>query len=145
MDVNGCLRDVIPHALVTDMRPGRNVDHVCNAEDLIEEFGEQSFDSVVSAEMLEHAEKWREALHNMWGVLKDGGWLVMTMASIDKGYHGYPHDYIRLLKKDLLEIWPNAHVENILPVSMGWVVQKPSVFNPWDVQGHKPKNDGRRT
>lgn len=139
LDVNGNLRHLFPNAIVTDMREGPNVDVVCDAGNLIEHFGAESFDSVVSTEMLEHAENWREALVNMWGVLKADGWLVMTMASIEKRYHGYPHDYVRLLKEDILQIWPSANVEDVWPRSIGWVVQKPSVFNPWEVLGHKPR------
>lgn len=123
-DVNGSLREILPHALVTDMMEGPNVDVVCPAETLLRRFGPDVFDAVVSTEALEHMEFWREALINMWGVLRDGGWLVMTMANVKKRYHGYPGDYVRFTEEHVKQIWPKADVKQVGPVSIGWCVQK---------------------
>lgn len=139
IDVNGNLRHLFPDAVVTDMNAGRNVDVVCPAEKLIEQFGAESFDSVVSTEALEHMEKWRECLVNMWGVLKPNGWLVMTMAAYRKGYHGYPGDYIRLNVDEIVQIWPGAIAQFVPPVSVGWAVQKCGDFDPWTVEGKPPR------
>ena len=136
MDHNGSLREILPHALVTDMAVGRNVDVVCAAENLMEHFGRESFDSVVSADALEHMENWKEALQNMWGVLKTDGWLVITMASLSKGYHGYPGDYVRLTPEDIGTIWPGAVVEQLGGPSQGWYAQK--TFQVLDFAGIVP-------
>lgn len=95
LDVNGSLSQALPVTLRVDMRPGKGVDEVVNACDLLERFGPESWDNVVSAEMLEHAQDWRGAMINMWGVLRPGGAMLLTMASIRKGRHAYPDDYWR--------------------------------------------------
>lgn len=132
-DVNGSLRDIVPHAIVTDMREGPNVDIVCSAEDLLKVFEKETFDAVVSTEALEHMEHWQDALVAMWGVLKQNGWLLITMASVNKRYHGYPGDYVRLKEEHVREIWPGADVKQVGPVSIGWCVQKTHDIDPWKI------------
>src|SRR5678815_2997874 len=107
-DVNGCVRDLVPHAIGTDMESGRNVDVVCRAEKLLEHFGEERFDAVMSFDAFEHIEDWRGNVTAMWGVLKPGGWLVITMASPQKGRHGYPDDYWRCNWEHVLAIFQDA-------------------------------------
>lgn len=94
-DVNGSLRDTIPISIGIDMREGPGVDMVLNSSDLMKVFEPESFDGVVSGDALEHTLDWRSALTNMWGVLKQGGPLLVTLANPSKGYHGYPKDYWR--------------------------------------------------
>jgi SAM-dependent methyltransferase len=94
-DVNGTLRDALPITRGVDMRPGPKVDEVVDASDLLAVFGPDSFDGVCSADALEHIEDWQSALSNIWGVLRTGGPLLITMAAPTKGVHGYPHDYWR--------------------------------------------------
>lgn len=93
-NVNGSVREAIPVTIGTDMREGPGVDEVLDASSLLEFYGPNSFDGVVSCDALEHIEDWHGALVNMWGVLKDGP-LLLTMASPKKGMHSYPHDYWR--------------------------------------------------
>jgi 2-polyprenyl-3-methyl-5-hydroxy-6-metoxy-1,4-benzoquinol methylase len=95
-EVNGGLRSVLPITLGVDMAPGPGVDQVCNVGDLISTFGAESFDSVCSADALEHMEDWDSALTNMWTILKTGGVFLITMANPKKGFHGYPSDYHRM-------------------------------------------------
>jgi 2-polyprenyl-3-methyl-5-hydroxy-6-metoxy-1,4-benzoquinol methylase len=95
-DVNGALRSMLPITVGTDMREGPGVDKVISVSDLLTEYGPESFDHVCSADALEHIEDWDAALVNMWGILKPGGYLFLTMAHPKKGRHGYPHDYHRL-------------------------------------------------
>jgi hypothetical protein len=59
LDVNGSLRplleEVCPRTYVgIDIITGPGVDQVCSAEQLIERFGAELFEAVVSTEMLEH-------------------------------------------------------------------------------------------
>lgn len=95
-DVNGSLRTVFPVTIGVDMREGPGVDQVCDVVNLVETFGAGSFDCVCSADALEHMEDWRGGMENMWGALKTGGVMFLTMANPKKGRHGYPHDYIRM-------------------------------------------------
>lgn len=110
LDENGSLSQVLSISLRTDMRDGKGVDEVIDACDLLDRFGPEAWDNVVSAEMLEHAERWDDALRNMWGVLKPGGKLLLTMARESKGYHGYPADYWRFPMADFLRLFGNNEV-----------------------------------
>jgi len=94
-NVNGTVRDVLPVTWGVDFREGPGVDQVVDASDLLSTFGPDSFDGVVSTDALEHIAEWHAAMVNMWGVLKMGGPLLLTMANPNKGIHGYPHDYWR--------------------------------------------------
>ena len=93
--VNGSIRDQLAISIGVDAREGPGVDEVCDVCALLERFGAGSFDCVVSCDALEHIEHWESALANMWGVLKPGGTLFLTMANTKKGYHGYPSDFWR--------------------------------------------------
>jgi len=124
LNVNGCVRDLVPHAIGTDMRAGPNVDVVVQAENLIEHFGENAFDAVMTLDAFEHIKDWRALVTNMWGVLKPNGWLVITMASPSKGRHAYPDDYWRADWDMIGQIFPDADDMGSLGVSMGWTVQK---------------------
>ena len=124
-NVNGSLKKLIPHRVGTDMRAGPEVDIVCNAEDLRKHFDAESFDAVISTETLEHIKDWRAAVTAMWEVLKTQGWLIITMASVNKGRHAYPDDYWRMLPEHVLRIFPDAeNVGEIGRISLGWTVQK---------------------
>lgn len=126
-DVNGNIRDIVPVTVGVDMTPGRGVDLLCKAENLPQMFPADSFDTVLSFETMEHTEKWQEALLGIWHVLKTGGYYIGTIASLNKGYHGYPHDYWRLLPEHLVEIFqgnPLVANEGAGHISHGWVVQK---------------------
>jgi len=123
-NVNGCVRDLVPHAVGTDMQKGRNVDEVCPAERLLERFGPESFDAVFSLDAFEHIKDWRACVTNMWGVLKPDGYLVMTMAARHKGRHAYPDDYWRASWDHIVSIFPDADNMDALGPSMGWTVKK---------------------
>lgn len=121
---NGTIRDVVDVTVGIDMRPGRGVDLVCDVCDILEHYPAGYFDTVVSAETFEHIEKWREALTAIWSVLKDEGWLVLSMASLNKGRHNYPNDYWRVDQNYLSLIFPGTILEKLGTVSVGWAVQK---------------------
>lgn len=126
LDVNGALSSVIPVTLRVDMRLGPGVDEAVSAEGLIERFGRESWDNVASADMLEHAKDWRACMENMWGVLKPGGILLLTMASIQKGRHAYPDDYWRFTLQQFLSLFGDNEVLSVLHhrISIGAIVRK---------------------
>jgi SAM-dependent methyltransferase len=130
-NVNGQLRDVLPITLGVDMSAGKGVDQVCNVTDLIKTFGAESFDCVCSADALEHMEDWQGALVNMWGVLKSGGVMLLTIAHPDKGFHGYPHDYWRWELNRFIELFSKNEVLGSFSKvpSMGVVVIKSGALN----------------
>jgi SAM-dependent methyltransferase len=109
LNVNGGVRDIIPIKLGIDMRQGPEVDEVLDVVNLVERFGKESWDNVVSLDALEHMEKWDESIQAMWDVLKPGGVLILVMASYDKGYHGYPFDYWRIKGDNLVRMFENGN------------------------------------
>lgn len=124
-ETNGTIRDLLPDDRIgVDIEEGTGVDVVCAAEKLPERFDAGAFDAVVSCDAFEHMQDWRGCLRGMWHCLKDGGWLVMTMASPQKGYHGYPHDYWRCEWEHILDIFPHADDMGKMGASMGWIVKK---------------------
>lgn len=125
-DVNGALRTVFPITIGVDMREGPGVDQVCDVGDLITTFGAESFDCVCSADALEHMEQWRPAIENMWGVLKVGGILFLTIANPKKGRHNHPWDYWRWPLEDFRKIFAGnmIHDDFFGGPSMGVIVTK---------------------
>jgi glycosyltransferase involved in cell wall biosynthesis len=88
-----------------DIRAGYDVDYVIPAEQIIEAFGKNSFDVVLSTEMLEHAHNWYVSVYNMIMALKPGGILALTTRSPGFGRHEYPSDYWRFTQQDFKEIF----------------------------------------
>jgi len=124
MDVNGTARSVVDVTVGIDMREGKCVDLVCDIKDIHQHYPSGYFDAVMSLNTLEHVFDWQSFILNTWDMCKDGGWLLITMASLKKGYHGYPHDYVRFTEKQIKEIYPNAEYSELGRVSIGWIVKK---------------------
>lgn len=142
LDVNGSPRWLIellaPASYIgVDMRPGPKVDQICAASALIATFGVESFDVVVSTEMLEHAEDWRGAVSNMKRVLVPGGLLLVTTRSPGFPQHDYPGDYWRFTRQDALEIFSDMEEIEVVedPMAPGILVRarRPTVFVETDL------------
>ena len=79
--VNGSVRPLIerfcsPKEYVgVDVEPGKYVDLILPAEKLVEYFGPESFDIVITTELLEHVQNWRLVVSNLKDVLKHGGYI----------------------------------------------------------------------
>lgn len=94
-NVNGSVRPHVkamdPASYVgVDIIPGLGVDQIVSAVDLVSIFGPNSFDVVISTEMLEHAEDWQAAIRNMVEILRPGGVLIFTTRSVGFAYHNPP-------------------------------------------------------
>ncbi len=138
LNVNGAAREIIPIAVGVDIRKGQGVDLVASVTELPSYFPNGSFDACVSTETLEHVEDWRGFVRTTWDMVKDGGYLVMTMASMSKGRHAYPDDYWRMSLDHIKLIYPRAEwVGNLGPVSIGWVVKKEGELGSLDFEPHK--------
>jgi len=68
---------------------------------IVEHFGVESFDAVISTETLEHILDWRTAINDMKLVLKPESYIYIKTRSKRFPYHGYPHDYRHFESSDL--------------------------------------------
>jgi len=84
--VNGSVRPLIekffnPKEYIgVDIEKGKFVDVVCDAENLVDYFGRETFDVVISTELLEHVKDWRKVINNMKEVLKPNGYILSLLA-----------------------------------------------------------------
>ncbi len=113
-NVNGSLREHVlklhPRKYMgVDIKEGKFVDVVCNAYNLLEKFGEKSFDFVLSTEMMEHVEDWRKVISNFKDVCRPNGIMMITTRSKGFGKHDYPGDYWRYeiddMKKNICRLY----------------------------------------
>jgi 2-polyprenyl-3-methyl-5-hydroxy-6-metoxy-1,4-benzoquinol methylase len=118
-NVNGSFSDYVKtldpaEYIGVDMTEGPCVDQVVNSEELVKEFGKNSFDLVITTEMLEHVVNWKAVVKNLKEVLKPGGLLVITTRSDGFPYHEWPIDSWRYEVADMQEIFDDfnpLHVE----------------------------------
>ncbi len=145
-DVNGSVR---PHIealgpskyLGVDMRMGPGVDVVCNATDLVERFGPNAFDVLISTELLEHARDWRAVVHNFKTVVRPRGLLIVSARSYGVDFHREPFDFWRYEKADFETIFSDLTVEELTldPTDPGLFIKarKPESFLERDLSEHR--------
>jgi 2-polyprenyl-3-methyl-5-hydroxy-6-metoxy-1,4-benzoquinol methylase len=117
-NVNGSLRPIYeswnPAEYVgIDIEYGPGVDIICDAEDILERFGKNSFDIVVSTELLEHVRNWRKVVSNLKNVCKPGGIIIITTRSFGHHYHGFPYDFWRYEIDDMKYIFSDCNIDKI--------------------------------
>lgn len=135
-DVNGSLRSFIESLdpaeyIGVDIEEGPGVDIVCNAEDIVEIFGEESFDVVISTELMEHVKEWRRVISNLKKVCKNDGIIILTTRSYGFPYHGYPHDYWRFELDDIKNVFSDFDI-----ISLENDYLEPGIF----LKARKPTN-----
>lgn len=114
-NVNGGLRPSIislnpSEYMGVDIVEGPGVDMVCSSDDILDKFGENSFDVVISTCVLEHVENWKLAISNMKKVCKPNGILLIIVPSVWP-WHNHPHDYWRYSKKEMEKIFSDFDVK----------------------------------
>jgi SAM-dependent methyltransferase len=144
LDVNGSVRgDIVglgPADYVgIDIRPGPGVDVICDAGDLVQTFGENAFDVVISTELLEHARDWRRIISNIKRVTKPNGVMIVSTRSYGVDFHRQPFDYWRYQKEDFEAIFADVAVEDLRldPTDPGLLIKarKPVPFVECDLSG----------
>jgi SAM-dependent methyltransferase len=111
-NVNGSVRplfDGVASYTGVDFIEGPGVDLVLDAHRLTSAFARESFDVVVSTEMLEHDSEFWTSMTMMGEVLKPGGLLLITARGNGFWVHGYPQDYYRFLPLEVTEDWFPGH------------------------------------
>ena len=135
-NVNGSLRSYIekfkPLEYVgVDIEKGPCVDKICNAYDLITVFGKESFDVLISTEMLEHVENWRLVISNFKNILKKNGILILTTRSFSFPKHDFPHDFWRYEEEDFRFMFSDFVINQ---------TKKDTIFAGIFIKATKPSN-----
>ncbi len=97
-NVNGTIRDAFTDAaeyIGVDQTAGPGVDRVVLGQNIVDEFGAASFDTVACCEMLEHDPKPWLTLAQINTVLKPGGYLFISTPTFGFPVHRFPKDYYR--------------------------------------------------
>jgi SAM-dependent methyltransferase len=114
--VNGSIRPLVERFLApenyvgVDIEPGKYVDVVISAENLANYFGPESFDVVISTELIEHVNDWRKVVGNMKEVLKPAGNLYITTRSKGMPFHAHPYDFWRFEVDDMKKIFSDFEI-----------------------------------
>ncbi len=144
-DVNGSARSIIEQYgpcryIGVDRCQGDGVDVICSAENLVDIFGENSFDVVISTEMMEHVKDWQAAISNMKKVCKPNGIIIITTRSKGFPYHEYPGDYWRFEIDDMKCIFSDCTIlaleKDVQDPGVFVKVKKPVDFIEKDISGY---------
>lgn len=148
-DTNGSLRPVIemwqPAEYVgVDIKRGPGVDIICSADNLVDKFGKESFDMVISTELFEHVKDWRKAISNIKNICKTNGIILITTRSYGFAYHSYPYDFWRYELDDMKNIFSDCRILTLKkdPQDPGVFlkVKKPGNFFEKDPRDYKLYN-----
>jgi SAM-dependent methyltransferase len=144
-DVNGSLRYIVellePAAYIgVDVVKGPGVDVVCSAGNLVQEFGRESFELVLSTCTLEHIREWKEAISNMKNICRANGTILIIVPS-HWPFHEFPHDFWRYGKEDIRNIFSDCDIlaldEDPQPPSLVYgKIRKPNGFTERELSGY---------
>jgi SAM-dependent methyltransferase len=143
--VNGSVRSMIVNFLQpsqylgVDVESGPLVDLVLPAEKLLEFFGPDSFDVVISTELLEHVQDWRLIINNMKSVLRTGGYIYISTRSYGFPFHAFPYDFWRYELNDMKKIFADFDIIKLKQDKEAPGVflkaRKPAGWRPVDLSG----------
>lgn len=135
--VNGSVRPFIerfmnPEKYVgVDIEKGLYVDEIVSAEGIIERFGKESFDTVITTDMMEHVSDWRLIINNIKSILKPDGVLYLTTCSYGFPLHNFPNDFWRFEIEDIKRIFSDFEI-----ISLEKNPEAPGLF----MMARKPKS-----
>jgi hypothetical protein len=131
-DVNGRAHDGFGPTLVwlvNDIAPGPDVEVVMPGHEFLIEQRGMHWDCVVSCEVFEHTNTWREIVTAAAGAVKSCGWMIVTCASPGRA----PHSAI-----DGGAVRPDEYYANVDPVEFrvvadlaGWHVEFLEIDKSW--------------
>lgn len=101
---------LFPNRLGVDISEGKGVDVVADAHALPME--DNTFDTILCTEVLEHLHTPAKAISEMKRVLKPGGTLILTTRFVFP-LHDTPHDYFRYTKYGLLHLLEGWDVKEL--------------------------------
>ena len=115
-----------------DLEAGDGVDVIADATRLTAVFPPESFDVVITTEMMEHVPDWPSAWAELMAVLRPGGLLILSTRSPGFPLHSYPGDFWRFTADDirgiLEEVGDILHLDDDAtmgyPCGIGVVVRK---------------------
>ena len=112
-DVNGSVRPYVESLrpaeyLGIDQSEGPRVDRVMDCLDMVDELGAETFDVVISTEMLEHVRNWQASIEALIDMVRLDGLLVITTRSPGFPYHAYPEDHWRYTVEQMRQIIEGA-------------------------------------
>ncbi|CAB1067838.1 hypothetical protein D1AOALGA4SA_141 [Olavius algarvensis Delta 1 endosymbiont] len=144
-NINGGLRPLIesykPSEYIgVDIKKGPGVDIICRAEDILEKFGKESFDVVISTELLEHVRDWKKVVKNIKSICKESGIILVTTRSYGCHYHGHPFDFWRYELDDMRNIFSDCSMERIEKdpgIGVMIKVRKQKEFNITNLSNYK--------
>lgn len=88
LNINGTIRKYFHECnyIGIDIASGKDVDIVCQGQDY--DAPNDTFDTVISCEVMEHNPYWLETFRNMIRVCKPGGLIAMSCATTGREEHG---------------------------------------------------------
>ena len=108
---------------------------------MVDRFGKESFDLVISTELMEHVKDWRRVVSNIKNICKPDGTILITTRSYGYPIHSYPYDFWRYEPEDMKEIFSDCNVvalERDFEVPGVFVkVRKPSDFSERDLSKYQ--------
>lgn len=141
-DQNGSLRSHVESLhpaeyIGVDIAKGYGVDIVCTGEEVRERFKDESFDMVVSTELMEHVRDWKKVISNMKHICKPNGVILITTRSYGFPFHGWPYDFWRFEYSDMKEIFSDFEIQVLEKDSerpgVFLKAKKPSAFKECDL------------
>lgn len=115
MDVNGSVRQFVTrhpmtHYLATDIASGKGVDEICPVDDIVDRYGYEHFDMVISCEMLEHVEDWKKAVKMIKDATKKRGTIFVSTRAPGFQRHCWPDDHWRYDTRAFQEIFADMEI-----------------------------------
>lgn len=93
-----------------DLKSCFETDFICDAEDLVNFFGPESFELVISLFTIEHVKDWKKVISNFKNVCTPGGIIFISTCTQHFPYHD-DCDAWRFEVQDIYEIFSDCFVE----------------------------------